>query len=99
MLGDPGVSVLHFDQDHDPVFFSFLSIKPAMLPALMLGDYSMKASLMPFVFFAIQACWETCFSSSRYSTFSFSSFLDHHTSHHACHDAWILLYECVLHTL
>jgi hypothetical protein len=32
-------------------------------------------------------------------TFSSLSFLDHHTSHPARHDARILLYECVLDTL
>jgi hypothetical protein len=36
-----------FDQDHDSVFFSFWSIKPAMLSASMLTDYSMSASLRP----------------------------------------------------
>jgi hypothetical protein len=39
-----------FDQDHDSIFFSFLSIKPAMLPASMLGDYSTSASLTPSCF-------------------------------------------------
>jgi hypothetical protein len=39
-----------FDQDHDSVFFSFLSIKPAMLPASMLGDYSTSASSTPSCF-------------------------------------------------
>jgi hypothetical protein len=32
-------------------------------------------------------------------TFSSSFFLDHHTGHPACHDAWILLYECVFDAL
>jgi hypothetical protein len=39
-----------FDQDHDSVFFSFWSIKPVMLPASMLGDYSTSASSMPSCF-------------------------------------------------
>jgi hypothetical protein len=39
-----------FDQDHDLVFFFFWSIKPAMLPASMLGDYSTSASLTPSCF-------------------------------------------------
>jgi hypothetical protein len=38
------------DQDHDSVFFSFWSIKPAMLSASMLGDYSTSASVMPSCF-------------------------------------------------
>jgi hypothetical protein len=32
-----------FDQDHDPTFFSFRSIKPAMLPTSIPGDYSTSA--------------------------------------------------------
>jgi hypothetical protein len=48
MLGDLGVS--RFDQDHDSVFFSFWSIKPAMLSASMLGDYSTSVSSMPSCF-------------------------------------------------
>jgi hypothetical protein len=48
MLGDLGVSTLPFDPDYDLVFSSlFLSIKPAMLPASMLGDYSMRESSTP----------------------------------------------------
>jgi hypothetical protein len=39
-----------FDQDHDPVFFCFWSIKPAIMPASMLGDYSASASSMPSCF-------------------------------------------------
>jgi hypothetical protein len=39
-----------FDQDHVTIFFSFLSIKPAMLSASMLGDYSTSASSMPSCF-------------------------------------------------
>jgi hypothetical protein len=39
-----------FDQDHDSVFFSFFSIKLAMLPASMLGDYSTSASSTPSCF-------------------------------------------------
>jgi hypothetical protein len=39
-----------FDQYHDSVFFSFSSIKPAMLPASMLGDYSTSASSTPSCF-------------------------------------------------
>jgi hypothetical protein len=35
------------DQDHDSIFFSFLSIKPAMMPISMLGDYSTRAYSTP----------------------------------------------------
>jgi hypothetical protein len=38
---------LHFVQDHDSVFFSFWSIKPAMQSASMLEDYSTSASPTP----------------------------------------------------
>jgi hypothetical protein len=41
---------LHFVQNHDSVFFSFWSIKPAMLPASMLGYYSRSASSTPSCF-------------------------------------------------
>jgi hypothetical protein len=41
---------LHFVQNHDSVFFSFWSIKPEMLPASMLGDYSRSASSTPSCF-------------------------------------------------
>jgi hypothetical protein len=50
MLGDLGVSTLRIDQDHDSVFFSFLSIKPAMLPASMLGDCITRVSATPSCF-------------------------------------------------
>jgi hypothetical protein len=39
-----------FDQDHDSIFFSFLTIKPAMLLASMHGDYSTGASSTPSCF-------------------------------------------------
>jgi hypothetical protein len=48
--GRSGCLYTLFDQDHDSVFFSFLSIKPAMLPASMLGDYSTGASSTPSYF-------------------------------------------------
>jgi hypothetical protein len=76
MLEDLGASTLCFDQDHDPVFFSCLSIKPAMLPPSMLGDYSTIASSTPSCFLCRTDCWEIRFSSRRYSAyFFFSSFL------------------------
>jgi hypothetical protein len=47
----------------------------------------------PLVFLVVPTCWETRFTSRRYSTYFFfsSSFLDHHTGHLARHDARILL--------
>jgi hypothetical protein len=48
--GRSGFLYTLFDQDHDSVFFSFWSIKPAMLPASMLGDYSTSASSTPSCF-------------------------------------------------
>jgi hypothetical protein len=55
----------------------------------------------PLIFFVVPTCWETCFSSHLFSTnfFFTSSFLDHHTGHPACHDARILLYECIFDAL
>jgi hypothetical protein len=50
MLGDLGVPTLRSIQDHDLVFFSFWSIKPTMLSASMLGDYSTSASSTPSCF-------------------------------------------------
>jgi hypothetical protein len=50
MLGDLAVSTLRLNQDHDLVLFSFWSIKPAMLSASMLGDYSTSASSTPSCF-------------------------------------------------
>jgi hypothetical protein len=49
----------------------------------------------PLVFLIVLTCWETRFSSRRYSTYFLFPFLDHHTSHPARHDARILLYECI----
>jgi hypothetical protein len=50
MQGDLDVSTLRLIKDHDSVFFSFLSIKPAILPASMLGDYSTSVSSTPSCF-------------------------------------------------
>jgi hypothetical protein len=94
-----------FDQDHDSVFFSSLSIKPAMLPASMLGDYSTSASSTPSCFprrtdllgnpFLITSLLDhlsLLFFGSSYSTTFLFSFLDHH-------DARILLYKCIFDAL
>jgi hypothetical protein len=101
MVGDLGVFTLRSIKTMTQFFFTFLSIKPAMLPASMLGDYSTSGLRRPLVFFVVPTCWETLFSSCHYSTYFFfsSSFLDHHTGHPARHDAQILLYECILDAL
>jgi hypothetical protein len=49
MLGDLGASTLHLIKTMT-WFFSFWSIKPAMLSASMLEDYSTSASLTPSCF-------------------------------------------------
>jgi hypothetical protein len=72
MLGDLGVSTLRSIKTMTQ-FSSLLSIKPTMLPASMLGDYSTSASSAPSCFLIIPTCWEIRFSSRRYST-CFSSF-------------------------
>jgi hypothetical protein len=69
-----------------------------MLPASMLGDYFMSASLTPFCFprrndllgnpFLITSLLDLLFLPF--------SFLDHHTSHSARHDAQILLMSASL---
>jgi hypothetical protein len=55
----------------------------------------------PLVLLVVLTCWETCFSSRRYSIYFFFLFLflDHHTSHPAHHNARILLYECIFDAL
>jgi hypothetical protein len=50
MLRRSGCLYTSFDQDHESVFFSFWSIKPAMLSASMLGDNSTSVSSMPSCF-------------------------------------------------
>jgi hypothetical protein len=55
-------------------FFSFWSIKPAMLSASMLGTTLGVRLRRPLVSLVVQTCWETRFSSRHYSTY-FSSLL------------------------
>jgi hypothetical protein len=59
-----------FDQDHDPVFFSFLSIKPAMLSASMLRDYYTSA-------LSTSSCFPRCTDLSG-NLFPITSLLDLH---------------------
>jgi hypothetical protein len=75
-----------------------LSINPAMLLASMLGTTLRVRLRNPLVFLVVPTCWELCFSIMSILDLPFSSlyFLDHHTGHPAHHDAWILLYECIL---
>jgi hypothetical protein len=98
MLRRSGCLYTSFDQDHDSVFFSFWRIKPAILPASMLGDYSTSASLTPSCFPRRTDLLGNLFliTSLLDLLFLLFSFLDHHIGHPACHDARILLYECVL---
>jgi hypothetical protein len=66
-----------------------------MLPTSMLGDYSTSASLMPSYFLRRTDLLGNPFLTSLLDLlFLLFSFLDHHTSHPARHDARILLYEC-----
>jgi hypothetical protein len=71
-----------------------------MLPTSMLGDYSTSASLMPSYFLRRTDLLENLFLTSLLDLFFLLfSFLDHHTSHPARHDARILLYECIFDAL
>jgi hypothetical protein len=93
---------LHFVRSRPRLsFLLFLRIKPAMLPASMLGDYSRRASSTPSCFLHHTNLLGNPFviTSLLDLIFLLFSFLDHHTGHPACHDARILLYECILDAL
>jgi hypothetical protein len=76
----------------DSVFFSFWSIKPAMLSASMLGDYSTSASSTPSCFPRHTDLLGNPFLiTSLLNLFFPSYFLDHHTGHPARHYARKLL--------
>jgi hypothetical protein len=71
-----------------------------MLPASMLVDYSTSASSTPSCFPRhTDLLGNTFLITSLLDLLSLLPFLDHHTGHPACHDAWILLYECVFDAL
>jgi hypothetical protein len=53
MLGDLGVSTLRLIKTMTQFSSLFWSIKPAMLSASMLGDYSTSASSTPLVFLVV----------------------------------------------
>jgi hypothetical protein len=84
MLRNLGASTLRSIKTMPSFFFSFWSIKPAMLSASMLGDYSMSPSSTP-------SCFPHCSDllgnqfliMSLLDLFFFPSliFLDHHTGH------------------
>jgi hypothetical protein len=84
---------LHFVRSRPCLSFSSLfraSNQPCCL--LQCSGTTLRVRLRrPLVFLVVPTCWETCFSSRRYSTCFFSFFLDHHTGHLSRHDARILL--------
>jgi hypothetical protein len=100
MLGDRGVSTLRSIKTMT-WFSSLLSIKPAMPPASMLGDYSTSASSTPSCFprhtdllgnpFLITSLLDLLSSSLL--------FFGSSTGHLARHDAWIILYKCIFDAL
>jgi hypothetical protein len=71
-----------------------------MLPASMLGDYSMSASSTPSCFPRHNDLLGNPFlNTSLLDLLFLLSFLDHHTGHPARHYARILLYECIFNAL
>jgi hypothetical protein len=73
-------------------FSSLLSIKPAILPASMLGDYSTSVSSMPSCFLRRTDPLGNLFPiTSLLDLLFLPFFLDHHTGHLAHHDARMLL--------
>jgi hypothetical protein len=63
-----------------------------MLSSSMLGDYSTSASSTPSYFpHRTDLLGNLFFITSLLDLLFLSFFLDHHTGHHARHDAWILL--------
>jgi hypothetical protein len=100
MLGDLGVSTLRLIKRLS--FLLFLSIKPAMMFASMLGDYSMSASSTPSCFSRRTNLLGNTFLITSLLDLLFLLFffcLDHHTGHPARYDAQILLYECIFDAL
>jgi hypothetical protein len=91
MLGDLGVSTLRSIKTMTQFSSPFgASNQPCCL--LQCSGTTLRVHLRhPLVFFIVPTCWETCFSSRRYSIYFFFFFLDHHTGRLARHDARILL--------
>jgi hypothetical protein len=73
MLGDLGAFTLRSIKTMIQ-FSSLSSIKPAMLPASMLGATLRVRLRRPLVFLVVLTCWEICFLSRRYSTYLFLLF-------------------------
>jgi hypothetical protein len=92
MLGDLGVSSLRLIKNMTKFSSLFgASNQPCCL--LQCSGTTLRVRLRrPLVFLVVPTCWETFFSSHRYSIYFFSaSFLDHHTGHPARQDDRILL--------
>jgi hypothetical protein len=71
-----------------------------MLPASILGDYSMSASSTPSCFpRRTDLLGNSFLITSLLDLLSLLSFLDHYTSHPTRHDAQRLLYECIFDAL
>jgi hypothetical protein len=70
-----------------------------MLPASMLGDYSTSASSTPSCFPRRIDLLGHPFPITSLLDILSLLFLDHHTGHHARHDAQILLFECIFDAL
>jgi hypothetical protein len=93
MLGDLGASTLRSTKTMTP-FSSLFGASNQSCYLLQCSGTTLRVRLRrPLVFFVVPTCWETRFSSRRYSTYFFfsCSFLDHHTGHPARRDARILL--------
>jgi hypothetical protein len=86
-----------------PQMLNIADLRPlrAMLSASMLGDYSMSASSTPSCFLRrTDLLGNTLLITSLLDLhFSSLSFLDHYTGHPVCHDARILLCECIFDAL
>jgi hypothetical protein len=82
MLGDLGAFTLRSIKTMIQ-FSSLSSIKPAMLPTSMLGDYSTSVSPTPSCFPRRIDLLGNLFPITSLLNLPFSSFLDHHTGHPA----------------
>jgi hypothetical protein len=94
MQGDLGASTFRSIKTMTQFSSLFWSIKPAMLPASMHGDYSTSASSTPSCFPHRTNLLGNLFLTTSLLDLLFffsSSFLDHHAGHPARHDVWILL--------
>jgi hypothetical protein len=93
---------LHFIRSRPCLSFSYLlSIKPAMLPASMLRDYSTSASSTPSCLLRRTDLLGNSFLITLLlDLFSLPFlFFRYHTDHPTRHDARVLLNECILDAL